>query len=82
MLLGRLIWLTNTRPDIMQPVGVLCRYMGRYNQDTWNAVLLDVLRYLKETSSYGIVFNIGPGQPPARGQGVLLSAACNSDGHG
>ena len=36
-LLGRLIWLTNTRPDIMQPVGTLCRYMGRYNQETWNA---------------------------------------------
>ena len=82
VLLGRLIWLTNTRPDIMQPVGVLCRYMGRYNQDTWNAVLLDVLRYLKETSSYGIVFNIGPGQPPARGQGVLFSAACDFNGHG
>ena len=77
-LLGRLIWLTNTRPDIMQPVGTLCRYMGRYNQDTWNAAK-DVLRYLKGTSSYGIVFNIGPGQPPVRGQGVLLSAACDSD---
>jgi hypothetical protein len=81
VLLGRLIWLTNTRPDIMQLVEILCRDMGRYNQDTWNAAK-DVQRYLKETSSYGIVFNIGPGRPPARGQGVLLSAACDSDGHG
>jgi hypothetical protein len=60
VLLGRLIWLTNTRPDIMQLVEILCRDMGRYNQDTWNAAK-DVQRYLKETSSYGIVFNIGPG---------------------
>lgn len=77
-LLGRLIWLTNTRPDIMQPVGVLCRYMGRYNQETWNAAK-EVLRYLKNTSSFGIVFDIGPGQPPVHGQGVLLSAACDAD---
>ena len=65
----------------MQLVEILCRDMGRYNQDTWNAAK-DVQRYLKETSSYGIVFNIGPGRPPARCQGVLLSAACDSDGHG
>jgi hypothetical protein len=77
-LLGKLIWLSNTRPDIMNPVGILCRYMGRYNQDTWNAAK-DVLRYLKGTVNFGIIFDVGCGIPPAIGEGVVLSAAVDAN---
>ena len=49
-LIGKLIWLTNTRPDIMFPVGVLCRYMSSYDENVW-IYAKSILKYLKGTTN-------------------------------
>lgn len=52
---GKLIFLTNTRPDIAYAVGVVSRYMAHPQQRHWEAVK-HILRYLKGTMDYGIHF--------------------------
>ena len=77
-LLGRLIWLTRTRPDISFHVGVLCRYMSKYNQAVYD-LALDVLKYLNGVKHFGIVYSEGTGDHPAFGKGVLMSAYSDAD---
>lgn len=55
---GRLHYLVNTRPDIAYAVGVMSRYMDRPTIMHWNAVER-ILRYLKGTLSYGLVYSNG-----------------------
>ena len=55
-IIGSLIYLMNcTRPDIAYAVGRLSRYTQCPNKDHWIA-LQRVLRYLKGTINYGLVF--------------------------
>jgi hypothetical protein len=77
-LLGKLIWLTNTRPDLLFPVGVLCRYMSSYDLDVWTYAK-SVLKYLKGTAGYGIVYNFDDDRNPKYGQGITLTAQVDSD---
>lgn len=56
-IVGSLIYLTLTRPDIAFIVGVLSRFMQnprRYHR----ATIRRVLRYVKATLDQGIVFNM------------------------
>jgi len=56
-LVGGLLWLSiNTRPDIKQAVSVLCRFIKNPGRLHWTAAKL-VLRYLRGTTSHGIVFS-------------------------
>ena len=55
-LVGSLIYLTNTRPDITFDVGILSRFMHRPCEGHWNATK-QVLKYLKDTQSYGIKYS-------------------------
>ena len=77
-LLGKLIWLTNTRPDIMFPVGVLCRYMSSYDENVW-IYAKSILKYLKGTTNYGIVYKINGSQHPEYGKGITMSGQVDSD---
>ena len=52
---GLLIWLLITRIDIAFAVGVLCRYMAKYN-DYLFKLMKRVLRYLKGTSDFGLEY--------------------------
>lgn len=52
---GKLIFLTHTRPDITYAVGVVSRYMAHPQQQHWESVK-HILRYLKGTTSLGINF--------------------------
>ena len=58
-LVGSLMWLsTQTRPDISNAVRAVARYCASPKKIHWLAAL-DILRYLKRTSSYGISFQRG-----------------------
>lgn len=55
-LVGRLIYLTHSRPDICYAVGVLSRYMHRPTRHHFGATKR-VLHYLAGTKEYGIWFS-------------------------
>jgi hypothetical protein len=52
-LIGSLIYLLNTRPDICYAVNVLSQFMSQPRQTHWIAVK-HVLRYLRGTIGYGL----------------------------
>ncbi|KAM7513548.1 hypothetical protein LguiA_003131 [Lonicera macranthoides] len=54
-MIGSLLYLTASRPDLAHAVGMVSRYMSNPGKEHWNAVKW-VLRYLQGTKSLGIVF--------------------------
>ena len=54
-LVGKLIFLTNTRPDLAFSVGLVSRYMTAPQQAHLDAIH-HMLRYVKKTSSYGLFY--------------------------
>jgi len=54
-LVGSLIYLALTRPDISYPVGVVSRYMSNPNKPHLDAVK-QILRYVKGTINFGILY--------------------------
>ena len=54
-LVGSLIYLTLTRPDISYPVGVVSRYMSKPKKPHLDAVKR-ILRYVKGTINFGIMY--------------------------
>ena len=52
---GKLIYLSHTRPDITYAVGIVSQFMHKPQTDHWEAVLR-IVRYLKGTPGYGILF--------------------------
>ena len=54
-LVGRLIYLTHTRPDISFAVSVVSRYMDDPRKDHKDAVY-QILRYLKGALGKGLIF--------------------------
>ena len=54
-LVGSLIYLTLTRPDIFYLVGVVSRYMSNPNKPHLDAVKR-ILRYVKGTINFGILY--------------------------
>ena len=57
-LVGSLIYLCNTRPDIAFSVGVLSRFSNKPHGSHWNAGM-QILRYLKGTLSFSITYGAG-----------------------
>ena len=54
-LVGKLIYLSHTRPDIAYAVGVLSQFMHGPQEEHWEAALR-VVRYLKGTVGHGVLF--------------------------
>ncbi|XP_016901808.1 uncharacterized mitochondrial protein AtMg00810-like [Cucumis melo] len=54
-LVGSLIYLTLTRPDISYSVGVISRYMQKPKKPHLEAVRR-ILRYLRGTTEYGLLY--------------------------
>ena len=54
-LVGRLIYLSHTRPDIAYSVSVVSQHMNNPSEDHLEA-LNRILRYLKMTPRYGLLF--------------------------
>lgn len=54
-LVGKLIYLSHTRPDIAYSVGVVSQFMHSPQEEHWEAVLR-IVRYLKKTAEYGLIF--------------------------
>ena len=54
-LVGRLIYLSHTRPDLAYAVSVVSQYMHNPSEDHMNAVIR-ILRYLKSAPGKGLVF--------------------------
>lgn len=69
-LVGRLIYLTNTRPDIAYAVHILSRFMQKPLLPHWNAAIR-VVRYLKGCPGQGIFLDSKPS--------LQISAYCDSD---
>ena len=55
-LVGRLIYLTTTRPNISYVVGILSRFMHKPCEGHWLATKR-VLRYLKGTQDVGLMYS-------------------------
>ena len=69
-LVGRLIYLTITRPDLCYAVHILSRFMQAPREEHMNAAC-SVLHYIKGSSNYGIVIYVH--------RDLQLSAYCDSD---
>ncbi|KAJ9542010.1 LOW QUALITY PROTEIN: hypothetical protein OSB04_028516 [Centaurea solstitialis] len=54
-MVGKLIYLSHTRPDIAYAVGVVSRFMHQPQKSHMEAVLR-IVRYLKGTAGHGILF--------------------------
>ena len=54
-LIGKLIYLTVTRPDIIFVVGVLSRFMHQPRETYWLAAMR-ILAYIKSCSGKGLVY--------------------------
>ncbi|XP_071688739.1 secreted RxLR effector protein 161-like [Rutidosis leptorrhynchoides] len=54
-MVGKLIYLTHTRPDIAHAVGVVSQFMQQPQVYHMEAVIR-IIRYLKKTSDHGVVF--------------------------
>ena len=70
-MVGGLRYLVHTRPDLAYAVGVVSRFMERPTTLHQNAVKR-ILRYVKGTLNYGLVYNRGRGN-------YLLSGFSDSD---
>lgn len=53
-LVGKLIYLSHTRPDIAYAVGVVSQFMHKPQTDHWEATLR-IVQYLKGTPGYGVL---------------------------
>ncbi|XP_068644922.1 secreted RxLR effector protein 161-like [Aristolochia californica] len=69
-LVGSLIYLTLTRPDISYAVGVMSRYMQDPKKPHLEAVCR-ILRYVKSTIDYGLVYK--------KGEDCKLVGYCDAD---
>ena len=69
-LIGSLLYLVHTRPDICYVVSVLSQFMSSPKHIHW-IVAKHVLRYLKGTQDYGLQYTSGGG--------VLLHGFSDSD---
>ncbi|XP_042041415.1 uncharacterized mitochondrial protein AtMg00810-like [Salvia splendens] len=54
-LVGKLIYLSHTRPDIAYAVGVVSQFMHAPQEEHWDAALR-IVRYLKGTADHGLLF--------------------------
>jgi hypothetical protein len=54
-LIGSLIYLINTRPDLSYAVGILSRFMKQPWDNHWNATKR-VLRYIQGTKDFGLLY--------------------------
>jgi len=52
---GKLIYLTITRPDISFVVGVVSQFMQNPHVDHWN-VVMRILRYVKKAPGQGLLY--------------------------
>ena len=55
-LVGKLIYLSQTRPNIAFVVGVVSQFMHNPNEDHMNAIFR-ILKYLKGTLGRGLLFS-------------------------
>lgn len=69
-LIGRLIYLTVTRPDIVYSVRTLSQYMHEPRKPHWEAAIR-VLKYIKSTPGQGLLL--------PRENNLKLTAFCDSD---
>lgn len=53
---GKLIFLTHTRPDISHAVGIVSRFMQSAQKAHWDAVT-HLLRYISTTKDFGILYS-------------------------
>ena len=71
-IVGGLMWLLRTRPDLYFTINLLARYLKNATPEHVAIAKGRPLRYLANTTSYGIVFSPGDGD-------WFLSAAADSD---
>jgi hypothetical protein len=68
-LVGRLIWLLKTRPDLCFTVNLLSRFLKNATEQHFQLARGRPLRYLRGTADYGLVFSPGDGDWVLSGKG-------------
>lgn len=74
-IVGKLIFLTTTRPDIAFAVGLVSRFMSN-PQQAHLTVVYHILRYIKKTATYGLLYSHN-NTAPAQGFTDADWAACS-----
>ena len=69
-LVGSLIYLTLTRPDIAHGVGVVSRFMQNPRRPHLNAIRR-ILRYVQGTLNFGFFYEVG--------KNIEISGICDAD---
>ena len=77
-LVGSLIWVLKTRPDVSLYISMLSRYMKCYDKQVYKKALR-VLRYLYATKDMGLVYDESQSVEYEYGQGVQLEFEVDSD---
>jgi len=70
ILIGRLMYLTNTRPDITFSIHQLSQFLDKPTIAHYNAAIR-ILKYIKEAPSLGLFFSSS--------SSIHLKAFCDSD---
>ena len=77
-LVGSLLWLLKTRPDIGIYCSILTRYMNRFDKLVFKYALC-VLKYLAGTRDFGIVYDESSSPVEVYGKGVTLEFEVDSE---
>ena len=78
-LVGTLLWITITRPDVQVAVSRACSFTQGATMAHWRAALR-ILRYLHTTRSFALTYNKSPVRPPSV-SAYVDAAYGNEHGH-
>ena len=57
-MIGKLLYVAHTRPDIALVVGIVARFLGKPRENHMMAIKI-ISRYLKGTEDYGLWYKLG-----------------------
>lgn len=77
-LVGSLIWLLKTRPDVSIYISIIARYMSKYDRSVF-AKAMRLLRYLYGTKDMGLVYDESGSIEHEYGKGVRIEFEVDSD---
>ena len=77
-LIGSLLYVLGTRPDVSYAVGRMARYCNAYDQSHWKYAKR-IAKYLKSTDSHGIFFRFGARESSTNDTAFQLEAYTDAE---